>query len=484
MIAKLKPYPAMKDSGVEWLGEVPQHWEVLRLGNLFRERGEVNTDGSVQEVLSVLRDRGVIPYVEKGNIGNKRSEDITRYKIVRPDDIVVNCMNVIIGSVGLSRYTGCLSPVYYVLTRRSENDDPRYLSAYFETKPFQKSLVRIGNGILSHRMRIPMELLKCELFPRPPLLEQTAIVRYLDYVGRRVRQFVKAKQRLIGLLEEQKQAIIHRAVTRGLDPDAPLKDSGVEWLGKVPAHWRVRRLRNIANMRASNVDKLVKEGEMPVRLCNYVDVYKNDCVDAQMDFMRATATDEEIKRFRLAKGDVLITKDSEVWDDIGVPALVTNPAPDLVSGYHLALLRPFVGKIAGEYLFRALQSKGLAYQFHVKAKGVTRYGLAHSDIKSVWLPLPPLSEQIAIAEYLDGITANIDATIARTRREIELLQEYHTRLTADAVTGKLDVRDAAANLPDEPDKPEPIRKAAAATDGEKPDAPYQPKKAHQNRDSS
>lgn len=107
-------------------------------------------------------------YTEKGNIGNKSSEDITRYKIVRPDDIVVNSMNVIIGSVGLSKYTGCLSPVYYVLTRRFESDNPRYLNAYFQTKPFQESLVRIGNGILAHRMRIPMESLKCEVFPKPP----------------------------------------------------------------------------------------------------------------------------------------------------------------------------------------------------------------------------------------------------------------------------------------------------------------------------
>jgi len=237
------------------------------------------------------------------------------------------------------------------------------------------------------------------------------------------------------------------AVTRGLAPDVPLKDSGVEWLGRVPEHWEVRRLRNITDMRVSNVDKHVKAEEMPVRLCNYVDVYKNDCIDTQMDFMRATATGEEIERFRLAKGDVLITKDSETWDDIGVPALVTNPAPDLVSGYHLALLRPSVGKITGRYLFHALQSKGLACQFHVKAKGVTRYGLAHSDIKSVWLPLPPLPEQTAIAERLDKATANIDAIIARTRREIELLQEYHTRLTADVVTGKVDVR--GIELPDE-----------------------------------
>ena len=162
------PYPKMKDSGIPWLGEVPEHWRLPRLGALLRERGETNGDGQVSEVLSVLRERGVIPYAEKGNIGNKKSEDITRYKVVKPDDIVVNCMNVIIGSVGLSRYTGCLSPVYYVLTRRSEHDHPRYLNAYFQTKPFQESLVRIGNGILAHRMRIPMELLKCEPFPLPP----------------------------------------------------------------------------------------------------------------------------------------------------------------------------------------------------------------------------------------------------------------------------------------------------------------------------
>jgi type I restriction enzyme, S subunit len=153
MIDGLKPYQAMKDTSLPWLGEVPAHWEVPRLGTLLRERGETNEDNSVTEVLSVMRERGVIPYAEKGNVGNKKSEDITRYKIVRPDDIVVNCMNVIIGSVGLSKYTGCLSPVYYVLARRSDADDPHYLNAYFQTKPFQQSLVRIGNGILAHRMR-------------------------------------------------------------------------------------------------------------------------------------------------------------------------------------------------------------------------------------------------------------------------------------------------------------------------------------------
>ena len=213
----LDPNVRLKPSGVEWLGDVPEHWRLPRLGALLRERGETNGDGQVSEVLSVLRERGVIPYAEKGNIGNKKSEDITRYKVVRPDDIVVNCMNVIIGSVGLSRYTGCLSPVYYVLTRRSERDYPRYLNAYFQTKPFQESLVRIGNGILAHRMRIPMELLKCEPFPRPPFEEQAAIVSFLDRATADLDAATTSAQREISLLREYHTRFIADVVTGKLD---------------------------------------------------------------------------------------------------------------------------------------------------------------------------------------------------------------------------------------------------------------------------
>jgi type I restriction enzyme S subunit len=186
MTPNLKPYPAYKDSGVSWLGKVPEHWEVRRLGNLLQERKEINDALQVVELLSVLREKGVIPYAEKGNVGNKASDDISRYKIVRPNDIVVNSMNVIIGSVGISKFQGCISPVYYILKPRENQDNPRYLNAYFQTKPFQHSLIRLGKGILSHRMRIPMELLKSEQFPRPSADEQTAIVRFLDYMDRRI----------------------------------------------------------------------------------------------------------------------------------------------------------------------------------------------------------------------------------------------------------------------------------------------------------
>jgi type I restriction enzyme S subunit len=209
VIADLKPYPEYKESGSPWLGRMPQHWNLVRLGSVLRERRETNEESQVAQVLSVLKDVGVIRYEDKGNIGNKKSEDIRRYKIVRPDDIVVNCMNVIIGSVGRSRYTGSLSPVYYVLVRRSEADNPRYFAAIFSAKPFHQSLVRIGNGILAHRMRIPMELLKCEPFPVPPPSEQAAIVRFLDWANGRMERAIRAKRKVIVLLNEQKQAIIH-----------------------------------------------------------------------------------------------------------------------------------------------------------------------------------------------------------------------------------------------------------------------------------
>lgn len=211
------------------------------------------------------------------------------------------------------------------------------------------------------------------------------------------------------------------------------KPSGVEWLGDIPAHWEIRRLRNVIDMRVSNVDKHVKEGEKPIRLCNYVDVYKNDYINEQMNFMQATATDEEIERFRLEKDDVLITKDSETWDDIGVPALVTEPATDLISGYHLALLRPRTDELAGGYLLRALQSKGLAYQFHIEAKGVTRYGLSHAGIKSVWLPLPPLAEQVAIVRYLDHADERIRRYVSGKQKLIRLLEEEKQTIIHRAV---------------------------------------------------
>ena len=226
-------------------------------------------------------------------------------------------------------------------------------------------------------------------------------------------------------------------MTTAPHPYPACRPSGVEWLGDVPEHWEVRRLGTVAEMRVSNVDKHTREGELPVRLCNYVDVYNNDIITQAMPFMGATASQREIERFRLERGDVLITKDSESWDDIGVPALVTEPADDLLSGYHLALLRPFK-EVLGAYLARTLQSKGVAYQFHVRANGVTRYGLTHPGIQSVLTPLPPLPEQAAIVRYLDHADRRIRRYVGAKQKLVALLEEERQAVINRAVTRGLD----------------------------------------------
>lgn len=223
-----------------------------------------------------------------------------------------------------------------------------------------------------------------------------------------------------------------------LKPYPEYKDSGMRWMGAVPEHWNLRRIRNVVDMRVSNVDKHTKEGELPVRLCNYIDVYKNDRITEGISFMRATATAEEIENFHLEPNDVLITKDSEVWDDIGIPALVEYTAQDLICGYHLALLRPRELLLNGAYLLRALQSPIISYQFHIAANGVTRYGLSHNAIKSVILPIPPLSEQSTIVSFFDHVDRRIRRYIRAKQRLIKLLEEQKQAIIHRAVTRGLD----------------------------------------------
>ena len=445
MIQGLKPYIEMKDSGIEWLGEVPAHWNSERAKWLFQkmERPVREED----EVVTCFRDGVVTLRKNRRELGFTESLKEIGYQGIRVGDLVIHSMDAFAGAIGVADSNGRGTPVYSICKPGSQVNVHFY--AYMLREMARRRWIQaLAKGIRERSSDFKYTDFACQLVPRPSLSEQAAIVRFLNHADQRIRRYIRAKQKLLSLLEEQKQAIIQKAVTGQIDVRTgksyqAYKTSGVQWLGDVPEHWEVRRLRNIADMRVSNVDKHVKDGENPVRLCNYVDVYNNDYIDKRIDFMNATATDEEIERFRLERDDVLITKDSETWDDIGVPALVTEPARDLISGYHLALLRPRPDKLSGGYLLRTLSSKGLAYQFHIEAKGVTRYGLSHAGITTVWLPLPSLSEQTDIVRFLDYATTNLDKAVTHTRRQIDLIQEYHSRLIADVVTGKVDVRKVA-----------------------------------------
>jgi type I restriction enzyme S subunit len=196
-----------------------------------------------------------------------------------------------------------------------------------------------------------------------------------------------------------------------------------KWLGSLPAGWAGARLFEVAEAWVSNVDKHSVDNQAAVRLCNYVDVYKNDFIVESLDYMAATATREQIKRFRIRVGDTLITKDSETADDIGIPAFVEYEAADLISGYHLAIARPDPEKVSPKFLFWALRSEPIARQWGVLASGVTRVGIRSTDLNKVTIPRPPLDEQRAIADFLDRETTQIDALVAKQEELIALLRE-------------------------------------------------------------
>lgn len=208
----------------------------------------------------------------------------------------------------------------------------------------------------------------------------------------------------------------------------------LDWEIKIPADWKIHRLKEIADARPSNVDKKSQEGERSVRLCNYVDVYKNDLITEAIEFMEATASDSQIEQFGIQSGDVIITKDSESWDDIAVPAYVPNMIDNLVCGYHLTLIRPDSSVLDGSFLARCIQAEGLADQFRVMANGITRYGIGTQGIRCAVIPVPLLSEQRAIAAFLDRETARIDALVAKKQRLIELLEEKRQAIISEAVT--------------------------------------------------
>ena len=212
------------------------------------------------------------------------------------------------------------------------------------------------------------------------------------------------------------------------------RQTDLPWLGQIPVHWKARKLKHVADVTFSSVDKHSNEDEKPVSLCNYVDVYKNEQITRELEFMQATASPEEIKRFTLKSDDVMITKDSELWNDIAIPAYVPNDMENVLCGYHLALIRPKRNEVDGKFLFRALQARPINYQFEAEATGITRYGIDQYAIGSTFFPVPPLPEQRAIAAYLDRATARIDALITKKQRLLDLLAEKRVALISQAVT--------------------------------------------------
>ena len=444
----MKPvlYKNYKYSGVEWLGEVPEYWNVLKLRDILRRTAERNRPDL--PLLSVVREKGVI----MREVNNKEEnhnfipDDLTNYKVIRVGQFAMNKMKAWQGSYGISLFDGIVSPAYYTFYL---SDVSGICGDYFHVAIRSKAYipffaqasdgVRIGQWDLSQvgMREIPFAV------PSPP--EQKAIVRYLNYFDRRIRRYTAAKQRLIGLLEEQKQVIIHRAVTRGLNPDVPIKDSGVEWLGKVPAHWEVRRIKSLSSVKRGASPRPIAESRYFDEQGEYAWVRIADVTASERYLEKTTQRLSELGQslsVTLQPGSLFLSIAGSVGKSI-----ITKIKCCIHDGF--VYFPSFQGNV--EFLYRVFVSGKL---FARLGKIGTQLNLNTDTVGGIFIGWPPEQEQTAIVKYLDKATATIDAAITRARREIELLNEYRTRLTADVVTGKLDVREAAAELPDEPDEPE------------------------------
>lgn len=436
-MTNLKLYPEYKDTGLPWLRQIPSHWEIRRNSQLFSQRNETGFPNL--PILEVSLRTGVRVRDLSNSKRKQIMEDRAKYKRVAKGDIAYNMMRMWQGAVGAAPIDGLVSPAY-VVARPYPNVDSRYYSYLFRTNAYMNEVNKWSRGIVSDRNRLYWDEFKQMPSVFPPIDEQEKIANFLDEHGRRVRKFIRNKQRLIKLLYEQKDAIIDHALTRGIHPHAAFAPSGLEWFGELPEGWKPVSIKQIAAVRLSGVDKHSVEGEIPIKLCNYTDVYKHEEITQTIDFMSATAKPAEITNLSLRSGDVLITKDSESWADIAVPALVKEDLPGVVCGYHLALIRPDPFAIRSEFLYRAFTSPLLLRQFNIAATGVTRYSLSKFDIKNAVFPLPPLDEQDTICRWIDEQLFPIHNAIQRAIKEIDLIREYSVRLCKDLLTGQVDIR--------------------------------------------
>lgn len=435
---------AMKDSGIEWIGEIPEDWNVKRVKAVLCERNESNNPIQTDRILSLTNDRGVIPYEEKGDVGNKSKEDLTGYKLAYPGDIVLNSMNVFIGSVALSSYFGCVSPVYYMLYPRNKNDSVSFYNYLFQTKELQTKLHGYGNGIMEIRMRIQMSKLNSVQLPVPPSDVQQKIADYLDRKCSQIDAIIAWQQEVIEKLKAYKLSVITEAVTKGLNPHAPMKDSGDDFIGVMPKHWNVTKLGMLFDFcggYAYSSDSYTSESDnQVVRIGNVKNGYMAlENAPVYISDKSAVATD----KFRINPGSILFTMTGTKGKrDYFFTHLVTKEdckGKKLFLNQRVGCFLPRKNIDAGYYNY-LLKEKRILDSIFVYETGTANQGnLGIESIRRTKVQLPSKEEQIKIREYLDDRCSRIECLLTRKSKIIYRLIDYKKSLIYEVITGKKEV---------------------------------------------
>ena len=422
----------LKDSGVEWIGEIPEEWELRRWKYVLSERKEKNAPIITNFILSLSVENGVFPYSEKTGGGNKAKEDLSAYKVARPNDIVMNSMNILAGAVGLSSWLGAVSPVYYTYYSDNDRADINYYCYLFQSEQFQRSLLGLGNGILikesgngklnTIRMRIPSEKLNRLLIPIPPISEQQRIAKFLDEKTAIIDDIITDTKQTIAELKSYKQSLISEIVTNGINKDVKMVSTEIDWIDEIPEGWEVAKIKNISKLR--NEKTSYERGQNFLALEKMVS-YKPGYIDL--------LTEVENGRQQVIKqGDIVFSKLRPYLAKVALADFDGHGTGELLVFNDIKIKRKlFMYKLISEQILQPV--RGASY-------GVKMPRANPDFIISLPISFPiSLSEQSEIVNYLDQKTSQIDTLIIEKENLISEYEYYKKSMIYEYVTGKKQV---------------------------------------------
>ncbi len=423
----MERYPLYKPSGVKWLGEIPSHWRLIKSKYLWKESFATSENGN-EELLSVSQYDGITPAK-----GDSRSESLKGYKIVSENDLVINIMLAWMGGLGVSNYNGIVSPAYCIY-KLNDDSNSKFLHYLYKTPLYLAEFARHSTGVIPSRWRMYTDDFGQVLSLIPPKEEQDAIVLYLDERTAKIDAAIAQQQKMIDLLNERKQIIINRAVTKGLNPDAKMKDSGVEWIGEVPEDWEVRRLGSLGTFsKGGNIsrDDLQEYGKCAIL---YGDIYTKYNIQTSKVKNHISEKVAE-KSVRITKGDLIMTGSGETKEDIG-KTIVYHGDEAFIGGDVILFRQQNNDSTFLSYALNSQYAKDFRYK---ESKGEIIVHIYASSLKRLFLALPPIEEQIKVVKYLDGQIDAIDSEIDVINKQISLLQERKQIIINEVVTGKVRV---------------------------------------------
>jgi type I restriction enzyme S subunit len=444
MADNLTAYPAYTPTTSDFVGAYPSHWAVQRAKVLFRQVDE-RSEAGIEELLSVSHKTGVTPRSEK-NVSMFLAESNAGHKVCRPGDIVVNTMWAWMAAVGVSKDTGLVSPSYAVYRPRKMGQlSDRFVDELLRTPNYRNEFLVRSTGITPSRLRLyPDEFLRIPL-PIPPSLEQEAVVHFLDHADRRIGRYVRVKLKLIKLLVEQRQAIIDDAVSQAIAQNVSSEPTGVELVGSVPRIFRRTKLRRLCTSIRDGTHNPPPVVSGAYRLLSVRNI-QNDCFATREDdrTMSEGAFAELQRSYTVEEGDVVLAL---VGATTGKSAVV-GPLHNVSVQRSVGVLRPNRELLDSRYLQYVISSSLVQDQIReIMKKYAAQPGIYLDDVSNLQIVYPDLEAQQQIADLISRRIREVDLARANCGRLITLVREYRTRLIADVITGKLDVRAAAAALP-------------------------------------